>query len=59
MASGFAIGTLACSFAKTYEVLLLARALTGLFGGILGALILAIIGEVILYQMKGEPLLWV
>ena len=47
MASGFALGTLACSFSPTYEILLLTRALTGSFGGILSALILAIIGDAI------------
>ncbi len=47
MAGGFALGTLACSFSPTYEILLLARALTGSFGGILSALILAIIGDAI------------
>lgn len=56
MASGFAIGTLACSFAKTYEVLLLARALTGLFGGILGALILAIIGDSIPNERRASAM---
>ena len=44
---GFTLGTLACSFAPTYEIFLLARSLTGAFGGVLGALVLAVIGDVI------------
>jgi predicted MFS family arabinose efflux permease len=44
---GFTVGTLACSIAPTYGIFLLARSLTGAFGGVLGALILAIIGDVI------------
>lgn len=45
MASGFALGTLACGFAESYYWLLLTRSITGLFGGIMGALILSIIGD--------------
>ncbi|MFT5667464.1 MAG: putative MFS family arabinose efflux permease, partial [Vicingaceae bacterium] len=47
MASGFAIGTLACGFTETYYELLITRSVTGLFGGVMGALILSIIGDVI------------
>lgn len=46
-AFGFAIGTLACGFTNTYLLLLITRSITGLFGGILGALILSIIGDAI------------
>lgn len=45
MASGFAMGTLACSFSNSYETLLFARSIAGLFGGVMGALILSIIGD--------------
>lgn len=44
---GFTIGTLACAFAPSYLALLLARILTGAFGGVLGALVLSIIGDAI------------
>lgn len=47
MATGFAIGTLACGFAQSYHWLLITRSLTGLFGGVMGALILSIIGDAI------------
>ena len=46
-ATGFAIGTLACSFSNSYFLLLITRALTGLFGGLMGALILSIIGDAV------------
>jgi predicted MFS family arabinose efflux permease len=46
-ASGFALGTLLCSFSYSYEMLLATRSFTGMFGGVLGALILAIIGDAI------------
>lgn len=44
---GFLIGTLACGFAPSYTTMLLARILTGVFGGILGTLVLSIVGDAI------------
>lgn len=43
---GFLWGTLCCGLAWSYETLLAARVLTGAFGGVLGGLALAIIGDV-------------
>jgi predicted MFS family arabinose efflux permease len=45
--AGFTIGTLACAFAPSYEILLLTRSLAGAFGGILGALILSIVSDAV------------
>lgn len=47
MATGFALGTLACGFSSSYYMLLFTRAFTGSFGGILSALILSIIGDAV------------
>lgn len=44
---GFTIGTLACAFAPSYEMLLLTRSVAGAFGGVLGALILSIVSDAI------------
>lgn len=44
--AGFLLGTLACGLAGTYEWLLLARMLTGIFGGLLNALVFSIVGDV-------------
>ena len=44
---GFTVGTFACAIAPTYHLLLIARILTGMFGGVLGALVLSIIGDAI------------
>ncbi|MCI5080695.1 MAG: MFS transporter [Saprospiraceae bacterium] len=53
---GFTIGTLACSMADTYEFLLISRAVTGAFGGVLAALVLAIVGDVIPLQRRGAAM---
>lgn len=56
MATGFAVGTLSCSFMNSYELLLIARALTGMFGGVLGALILSIIGDSIPNERRASAM---
>ena len=50
---GFAIGTALCALAPTFELLVAARVVAGLFGGVLGALVLAIIGDAIPEQRRG------
>lgn len=54
--TGFALGTIACGLAPTYGVFLVARALTGAFGGILGATVLAIVGDVVPYERRGRAI---
>jgi predicted MFS family arabinose efflux permease len=39
---GFMLGTLLCALATTYPLLLLARIVTGLFGGVIGSVVFAI-----------------
>jgi predicted MFS family arabinose efflux permease len=53
---GFAIATLGCALSPSYSVLLLARVLSGLFGGLTSALILAIIGDVIPDSRRGRAM---
>jgi predicted MFS family arabinose efflux permease len=50
---GFTLGTLACALAPTFEFLMIARIIAGAFGGVLGALVLAIIGDSIPEQRRG------
>ncbi len=54
--SGFTLGTLFCAVAQTYHLLVAARALAGAFGGVTGALILAIVGDVIPEQRRGAAM---
>ncbi len=50
---GFGVGTLACALADSFSTLLLARCLTGAFGGILGSQVFAIVGDAISPQLRG------
>jgi predicted MFS family arabinose efflux permease len=43
--TGFILGTLACGLSNSYELLMAARMLTGVFGGMLNALILSSVGD--------------
>lgn len=57
--SGFILGTLACAFVPSYNYFLIFRGLTGAFGGTLGALILAIIGDVVPLERRSTAMGWV
>lgn len=52
--SGFVIGTAWCGLAQSYESLLLARIFTGLFGGVIGAVVLAIAADLFAPQQRGR-----
>jgi predicted MFS family arabinose efflux permease len=54
--SGFIISTFLVGFANSIEMLLAARALTGIFGGIIGALVLAIVGDVVENKDRGKAI---
>lgn len=53
---GFLIGTFACGIANSYIYLLVARAITGAFGGMLATIILSIIGDLIPFQRRGKAM---
>lgn len=53
---GFTIGTLGCALSSNYPILLIARVVSGIFGGLTSALILAIIGDVIPYDRRGRAM---
>lgn len=53
---GFAVGTLLCALAPTYRLLVAARAMAGTFGGVTGAVILAIVGDVIPEFRRGKAM---
>lgn len=52
--TGFIIGTLLCGLAPTYFLLLLARIVTGIFGGVIGSIVFAIITDLFPLEMRGR-----
>ncbi len=51
---GFMLGNLLCALATTYPLLLLARIVTGLFGGVIGSVIFAITTDLFPLEMRGR-----
>jgi predicted MFS family arabinose efflux permease len=52
--AGFIAGTAWCGVAQSFESLLLARIVTGLFGGVIGSVVLAIATDLFAPQMRGR-----
>jgi predicted MFS family arabinose efflux permease len=52
--AGFTAGTLFCGLAPTYELLLAARIVTGVFGGVIGSISMAIITDIFPLNMRGR-----
>lgn len=53
---GFTIGTLACGFAPTYSMLLITRSMAGAFGGVLGAMVLSIVSDIIPLERRAASI---
>ncbi len=51
---GFLVGTLLCGLAPTYHFLLVARMVTGLFGGVIGSISFAIIADLFPFNQRGR-----
>jgi predicted MFS family arabinose efflux permease len=51
---GFILGTLWCGLAQSFPSLLLARIVTGVFGGVIGSVVLAIATDLFPPQMRGR-----
>lgn len=52
--TGFVIGTLLCAIADNYQHLLIARIVTGLFGGVIGSIGFAIITDIFKLEVRGR-----
>ncbi|HEY0042542.1 MAG TPA: MFS transporter, partial [Flavisolibacter sp.] len=53
---GFIIGTITCGIAPSPALLMGARILTGLFGGLIGAQVLSIIADTFPYEKRGQAM---
>lgn len=53
---GFVLGTIACGFAPSYGLLLAARIVAGLFGGVIGAQVLSIVADMFVYERRGRAM---
>ncbi|HWA34121.1 MAG TPA: MFS transporter [Cyclobacteriaceae bacterium] len=52
--AGFLAGTAFCAWAPTYELLLAARIVTGIFGGVIGSVAFAIITDLFKFEVRGR-----
>lgn len=57
--TGFIAGTVFCGLADSYETLFLARIITGVFGGVIGAIAMAIITDVFSLNQRGRVMAFV
>ena len=53
---GFIGGTLFCGFANNYAMLISARIITGLFGGVIGSISLAIVADLFPLHQRGRAM---
>lgn len=51
---GFILGTLMCGLAHTYHMLLIARIVTGIFGGVIGSISMAIVADLFALEQRGR-----
>jgi predicted MFS family arabinose efflux permease len=51
---GFTAGTTLCALAPNYHILLLGRIVTGLFGGVVGSVVLAIVTDLFPLHLRGR-----
>jgi hypothetical protein len=51
---GFVLGTTLCGLAPSYHLLLGARAITGMFGGVIGSISLAIVADLFPLEARGR-----
>src|SRR5436190_18948739 len=52
--AGFIIGTMMCGLAHSYFMLLIARIITGLFGGVIGSISMAIVTDLFPIEQRGR-----
>ena len=53
---GFIVGTALCGFAYNFNLLILYRGITGIFGGIVGGVSVAIISDIVPYKRRATAM---
>lgn len=53
---GFVVGTIGCGIAPTYALLMSMRILAGFFGGLIGAQVLSIVGDIVPFERRGQAM---
>jgi DHA1 family inner membrane transport protein len=53
---GFLLATISCGLSVNFEMLLISRILAGIFGGVLGAQVLAIVSDLFSYERRGAAM---
>jgi predicted MFS family arabinose efflux permease len=53
---GFILGTLLCGLAWSYRFLVTARVVTGMFGGVMNSIVLAIVADLFALEVRGRVL---
>jgi MFS transporter, DHA1 family, inner membrane transport protein len=56
--AGFLVGTLLCALAPGYRLLMAARVVAGLFGGLIGAQVMRIVADLFAYEMRARAMSW-
>lgn len=51
---GFLLGTVLCAIAPSFHLLLIARIVTGIFGGVIGSISFAIITDLFKFEVRGK-----
>jgi predicted MFS family arabinose efflux permease len=54
--AGFTLSTLFCGLSRNYETLLVSRTLAGVFGGLCGVVLVAVIGDVFAANKRGRAM---
>lgn len=52
--TGFILGTIMCGLANSYPILVAARIITGIFGGVIGSISMAIVADLFAIQQRGR-----
>ena len=53
---GFLVGTFFCAIAPNYDMMMAARIVAGVFGGVLGSQVVAIVGDTVAYKNRAEAM---